>query len=138
MISLAARSPPDVSDKTWLGALLVVGSFLFGLVGCAALIWNDPTTLLALLAGASTALSIALWIALAGERRQRNKAEQSVRELEVDLADARRQAGEWSATSSNIAAAAKSVLELMSGPPAAAPARVPRPKAENEEPPRDA
>jgi len=135
---LAARNAPDVSDKTWLGATLAVGGFLFGLVGFAALIWKDPMVLLAILAGGSTVLSIALWIALTGERRRRALAEQNVHGLEVDLADARRQAGEWSATSSNISNAVTSVLELIGGPPAAAPARIPRQRADNEERERDA
>lgn len=135
---MAGRSAPDVSGKTWLGAILAIGGFLFGLVGFAALIWKDPTTLLAILAGASITLSVTLWIAFAGERRRRIKAESDIRLLEIDLADARRQAGEWSATSSNISVAVKSVLELMGGTPTAAPARVPRPRADIEEQNRDA
>lgn len=135
---LAGRTAPDVSDKTWLGAVLAIGGFLFGLIGFAALIWKDPTTLLAILAGAAITLSITLWIAFAGERRRRLKAEADIRLLEIDLNDARRQAAEWSATSSNISVAVKSVLELMGGAPTAAPARVPRPKADNEEQHRDA
>lgn len=135
---MAGQSAPDVSDKTWLGAVLAIGGFLFGLIGFAALIWKDPATLLAILAGASITLSIALWIAFAGERRRRIKAQQNIRELEIDLADARRQAGEWSATSSNISVAVKSVLELMGGQPPAAPPRIPRPRADNEEQQRDA
>lgn len=135
---MSGRAAPDVSDKTWLGAMLAVGGFLFGLVGFAALIWKDPIVLLAILAGASTVLSTALWIAFTGERRRRALAEQNVHDLEVDLADARRQAGEWSATSSNISNAVTSVLELIGGAPAAAPARIPRQRADNEEPERDA
>lgn len=135
---MAERGVPDVSDKTWLGAILIVGSFLFGLVGAAALIWKDPTTLLAILAGASTALSVTLWIAYANERRRRLRIEVEVRDMQTDLADARRQASEWSATSSNISVAVKSVLELMGGSPLAAPARIPRPRTDTEEQARDA
>ena len=135
---LAARNAPYVSDKTWLGATLAVGGFLFGLVGFASLIWKDPIVLLAILAGGATVLSIALWIALTGERRRRALAEQNVHDLGVDLAESRRQAGEWSATSSNISNAITSVLELIGGAPAAAPARIPRQRADNEERERDA
>lgn len=107
-----ALKPPNVSDETWLGAAIGVGGFLCSLVGVAAIIWHDPMVLLAIAAGSGWTLSIILYALYKAQRRR-------LAEVDTDLAEARRQAGEWSTTSNNIALAARGVLDLAGVAPAA-------------------
>lgn len=95
----------NTSSSNWLDATLTISGFVFGLIGVAALIWKDTLTILAVAFGASFMLASGLCIIT---RRQSNR----INELEIDLKEARRQAGEWSATSNNIAAAIRAMYEL--------------------------
>jgi hypothetical protein len=103
-------NPPEISERTWLGAAISVGGLLCGLVGVAAIIWRDPMTLLGVAAGSGWMLSIVLAVLYSGQRRRSL-------ELETDLADARRQAAEWSTTSNNISLATRSLIELVGNAP---------------------
>lgn len=104
----------NTSSSNWLDATLTISGFVFGLIGVAALIWKDTLTILAVAFGASFMLASGLCIIT---RRQSNR----INELEIDLKEARRQAGEWSATSNNIAAAIRAMYELAAvAPPAPA------------------
>jgi hypothetical protein len=127
---VAPIQPPDVSERSWLNAVVTVGGFLLALVGIAALISDQPLILLGVATGASSVLSIVLWALYGALRRQqieeRTQNDERIRRLEVDLLEARRQAGEWSATSNNISNAARAVIDLAGSAPTTAPARVPR------------
>lgn len=114
-------NPPDISERTWLGATIGVGGLLCGLVGVAAIIWRDPMTLLGVAAGSGWTLSIVLAALHFGQRRRRL-------DLEMDLADARRQAAEWSTTSNNISLATRSLIELVGNAPTAPTRRVRSPR----------
>jgi hypothetical protein len=124
--------PPDTSDRSWLGALISLGGLLFGFVGVAALIWTNVIAVLGVATGAAIALSAAFWLQINRFADERRELKARIRGLEIDLADARRQAGEWSSTSSNVSTAVKSVLELVGAAPAAAPPRIPRARDEGE------
>lgn len=124
--------PPDTSDRSWLGSLISLGGLLFGFVGVAALVWTNVIAILGIAAGAAIALSSAFWIQINRFGDERRELNIRIRSLEIDLADARRQAGEWSSTSNNVSTAVKSVLELVGAAPAAAPPRVPRVRDEGE------
>ena len=115
---------PSTSNSTWLGATLAISGFVFGLVGVAALIWKDPLVLLAIATGTSFTLAIGLWVI---NHRQATR----IAELEVDLKESRRQAGEWSTTSNNIAAAIRAMYELAAVAPPA-PARRTRQRQQGE------
>lgn len=117
--------PPDISERTWLGTFIAVGGLLCGIVAVAALIWQEPIILLAVAAGSGWTLSIVTVALYNGQRRRQI-------ELETDLEEARRQAGEWSATSNNIARAAHAVIELAGSPPTP-PVRRRRPRGEQGE-----
>ena len=108
-----ASNPPEFSESTWLGATVSVGGLMCGIVGVAAIIWNSPLVLLAIAAGSGWSLSIVFAVLYAAQRRQVNG-------LENDLAAARHQSSEWSATSNNIAQAVRAVLELAGAAPAPA------------------
>lgn len=104
-------NPPDISERTWLGACIGVGGLLCGLVGVAAVISQDLKILLAVAAGSGWTLSIILAVLYTGHRRR-------AIELETDLADACRQAAEWSTTANNVSLAARSVIEVVGSAPA--------------------
>lgn len=110
------------SERSLLESGMAIAGFLFGLVGIAALIWKDTLMLLAVAAGVFGALCVALWIYV-GRQNLR------ISRLETDLAESRRQAGEWSTTSSNVAIAIRSMYELAAIGPEA-PARKRRTKQE--------
>lgn len=110
------------SERSLLESAMAIAGFLFGLVGLVALIWKDTLILLAVAAGVFGALCVALWIYV-GRQNIR------ISRLETDLAEARRQAGEWSTTSSNVAIAIRSMYELAAVGPEA-PARKRRAKQE--------
>lgn len=116
---------PYTKSISWLGATLAISAFIFGLVGVAALIWEDKTILLAIAAGASFVLSVGLWVIT---HRQTVR----ISELEIDLKESRRQAGEWSATSNSIATAIRSMYELAAIVPEA-PARRIRTRNQDEQ-----
>lgn len=114
---------PSTSGGTWLGATIAISGFVFGLVGIAALVWKDLLIILAVASGVSFTLAAGLWLI---SHRQGAR----IRELEIDLKESRRQAGEWSTTSNNIAAAIRAMYELAAIVPDA-PAR--RTRARNQE-----
>ena len=130
---MSRLKPPDTSDQTWLGAIISLGGLLFGFLGVVGLIWSNMTALLAIAAGAATALSAAFWVQIGRMTQDKRELYHRVQSLEADLVDARRQAGEWSLTANNVSGAVKSVLELVAAPPTAAPPRIPRTKEEQGE-----
>lgn len=115
-----------------MGAIISLGGLLFGFVGVAALFWTNVIAVLGIAAGAAIALSAVFWIQVNRFADERREYLARIRALEIDLADARRQAGEWSSTSNNVSTAVKSVLELIGAAPAAAPPRIPRARDEGE------
>ncbi|WP_460107611.1 hypothetical protein [Pseudomonas sp. H1_F01] len=110
----------SASNTSWLGATLAISAFIFGVVGVAALVWQDKTIILAIAAGSSFTLAVGLWVIT----HQQSKR---ISDLETDLKESRRQAGEWSATSSSIATAIRSMYELAALTPEA-PVRRIRPR----------
>jgi hypothetical protein len=119
-----ALPAPDLNEGTWLGATIGVGGLLCGIVSVAAVIWNSPVILLGIAAGAGWALSIVFAVLYASQRK-------AARRLETDVAVARNQAAEWSATSNNVAVSVRAVLDLVASAPAA-PRRRSRPKIDQE------
>ncbi|MCV2224254.1 hypothetical protein SOP89_09465 [Pseudomonas siliginis] len=115
----------SASNTSWLGATLAISAFIFGLVGVAALVWQDKTILLAIAAGASFTLAVGLWVIT-------HKQSKRISELEIDLKESRRQAGEWSATSNSISVAIRSMYELAALTPEA-PARRVRPRNQDDQ-----
>ncbi|WP_447768193.1 hypothetical protein [Pseudomonas kilonensis] len=113
------------SNTSWLGATLAISAFIFGIVGVAALVWQDKTIILAVAAGASFTLAVGLWVIT----HQQSKR---ISDLETDLKESRRQAGEWSATSSSIATAIRSMYELAALTPEA-PVRRIRPRNQDDQ-----
>lgn len=124
-----ALRAPDLNEGTWLGATIAVGGLLCGIVSVAAIMWNNAVILLAIAAGAGWALSIVFAALYASRRREMGHR---IVALETELAAARNQAAEWSATSNNISMAARAVLDLAGSAPAA-PRRRSRPKAADQE-----
>lgn len=131
-----ALRPPDLSEGTWIGAAIGVGGLLCGIVSVAAIIWNSPIILLGIAAGAGWALSVVFAVLYASQRRATRLTESEsasrLASLETELSVARSQAAEWSATSNNLAAAVRAVLDLAGSAPAA-PRRKSRPKAADQE-----
>lgn len=134
--------PPDLSETSWLGAVMGIGGWIFGLFGVAAIFWQDPTVMLAVLAGVAVATAIGLGIVIGALRTRHARDIEKlsdrlarIPELETDLAEARRQAGEWSATSRSVSDAAVSMIRLINDSPIAAPPRIPKIK-DDEEPPQ--
>jgi hypothetical protein len=115
--------PADLSEGTWLGAAIGVGGLLCGIVSVGAIIWNSPIILLGIAAGAGWALSIVFAVLYASQRRATRGLEAEMDSrlgvLETDLAVARGQAAEWSATSNNVSEAVLAVLNLVSAAPTA-------------------
>lgn len=89
-----------------------------GLVGVAAVISHDTMVLLAVAAGSGWTLSIALAALYNAQRRAQAETTAQMDELRVDVAEARRQASEWSTTANNVSSATRSVLEVVRAAPA--------------------
>ncbi|HEJ4043558.1 hypothetical protein LER27_13860 [Pseudomonas aeruginosa] len=127
---------PSTSNESWLGGTIAVSAFVFSLVGLAALVVKNVDALLALAAGASFTLAVALWVTTHRAKASFKKIESDLGtrllELEIDLRESRRQASEWSATSNSIATAIQAMFELNSVAPVA-PARKTRPRNQDDE-----
>lgn len=118
---------PDISETTWLGATLAIGGWIVGLIGLVASFWQDKVTLLAAGFGISMATAIAIGIINGGLRRRNFEQRDRIAQLEVDLKEARQQAGEWSMTSNNVSSAALAMIRKIPDIPVSAPVRIPRP-----------
>tara|TARA_R110000787_G_scaffold208792_3_gene318804 strand:+ start:445 stop:759 length:315 start_codon:yes stop_codon:yes gene_type:complete len=75
-------------------------------VTVVVLVWKEPMLAVGIAGGAGWALSVALLFS-GGAQRTR------IRRLEADLLEARRTAGEWSASASNVTAAVTTLMHAL-------------------------
>lgn len=105
---------PDTSEHSWLGAALAVSGFVGTALSFALLLKSDPEIAVGIAAGVGWMLAIALMFITRADRRRAAKLEAEhairVRNLESDLLEARRQAGEWSLSASNVSQAVMTVM----------------------------
>lgn len=129
----------DLSENSFLGALVIVASAVGSVVGVAALFVQDPTTLVAIAAGAAWALSLCLFVINAGQRHQIKRLEADLDAIKIDLTGARRQAEHWSETASNVSRSTLTVLQMLPITPNPPPRRKPKavPEAQNPVPQAD-
>jgi hypothetical protein len=113
----------NVSEQSPIGAFLAVFGALGTVLAIGTIAWKDALPVLALTAGAGWMLAAAV-VHANGTKAIRIKA------LETELADARAQAKELATTSSNVARAVTTILEVLphsnEAPP---PRRAPRRRA---------
>ena len=96
---------PTLSESTWIGAFVGVVGAVGSVIGAAYIFAPQPVIPLAVGAGFGWALVVALFV-VNGLHRARLKA------MESELADARRQAENWSSTAADASAASRAVAEL--------------------------
>lgn len=114
---------PNLSEQSPLGAGLAVFGAFGTVLTFSTIAWKDSTPILAVMVGAGWMLAAAL-VHANGTKSRRIKA------LEVELADQRAQAREYAGTSSNVAKAVTTILEVLPyTSEAAPPRRVPKRKA---------
>lgn len=119
----------DLSENSFVGALVIVLSAVGSVVGVASLFVKDPTTLVAIAAGAAWALSLCLFVMGGMQKRQIAKLEAEVADLKIELADSRRQAEQWSMTASNVSQSTLTILQIAPSAPNPPPRRQPSPAA---------
>ena len=110
---------PQLSEGTWIGAFVTVIGAVGSVIGAVYLFFPDAVIALAVGAGFGWALVVALFV-MNGINRTRVAA------LEVDLAEARRQAENWSAAAADASAASRAVAELFKPQTLPPPPRKPR------------
>ncbi|WP_133244816.1 hypothetical protein [Caulobacter radicis] len=121
---------PNLSEQSPLGAFLAVFGALGTVLAIGTIAWKDAMPVLALTAGAG-------WMLAAAVVHANGLKAIRIKELETELADARLQAKEFSITSSNVARAVTTILEVLpSTAEAAPPRRAPRRRANNAAAPR--
>ena len=124
-----AEKSIDLSENSFLGALIIVASAVGSVVGVAALFVKDPTTLVGIAAGAAWALSLCLFVIGGMQRRRLALLEATLADMKADLADARRQAEHWSVTASTVSQSTLTVLQMVPVAPNPPPRRL-RPVAQ--------
>lgn len=128
----------DLSENSFLGALVIVVGGVGSAIGVAAIFIKDTTVLVAIAAGAGWALCLALFVMNARERRrirqleselgaQKRTSTKEVQFLRADLEITRKQAGDWSAAASNVSEASLTALRMVPAPPNPPPRQAPPP-----------
>lgn len=97
---------PNVSEQSPLGAFLAVFGALGTVLAIGTIAWKDALPVLALTAGAG-------WMLAAAAVHANGLKATRIRALETELADARGQAKEFASTSSNVARAVTTILEVL-------------------------
>jgi hypothetical protein len=120
-----ARQPVDISENSFLGALLIVASAIGSIVGVAALVVENPATLVGIAAGSAWALSFCLFVIVGIHKRRIAQLENDLDDLKIELADTRRQSDHWSVAAKNVAEATTTVLQMMPTTPIPPPRRQP-------------
>lgn len=125
---------PNLSEQSPLGAGLAVFGALGTVLALGTIAWKDATPILGITAGAGWMLAAAAVHANGMKSRRIKELEvehsRRLEELKVELADQRAQAREYAGTSSNVAKAVTTILEVLPHTSEAAPPRrIPRRKA---------
>ena len=106
----------DVSTDTSQGhgdAILAVVGVLGTVVTVAAVVWKEATLAVGIAAGAGWMLAVALHVMGKTQRARLRALEGEVRALKSDLLEARRAAGEWSASASDVSRSMKTLVEYL-------------------------
>ena len=98
--------PSEVPERGWQDAAFALSGVLGTVVTVVVLVWKEPMLAVGIAGGAGWALSVALLFS-GGAQRTR------IRRLEADLLEARRTAGEWSASASNVPAAVTTLMHAL-------------------------
>ena len=118
-----AKKQVDLSENSFLGALVIVASAVGSVVGVAALFIQDRTTLVAIAAGAAWALCFCLLVMNASHRKRIVRLEADLDEAKAETAVARSQADHWSDTASTVSQATLTVLQMLPAAPNPPPRR---------------
>lgn len=101
------------SDRERADAVIGIVGVLGTVVTVATVIWKEPALAVGIAAGAGWMLVAVLYLRARSDRQRINQLQRSVRALNSDLAEARRTAGEWSATASNVSSAVTTVMTML-------------------------
>lgn len=127
----------DVSTEAGQGggdAVLAVVGVLGTVVTVAAVVWKEATLAVGIAAGAGWMLAAALHVMGRAQRTRLTNLEGDVRALKSDLLEARRAAGEWSASASDVSRSMRTLVEYLPQAQQPPPRRsTPRPKREPEQ-----
>ncbi len=106
----------DVSADASQGredAILGVVGVLGTVVTVAAVVWKEATLAVGIAAGAGWMLAAALHVMGRAQRARLRTLEGEVRALKSDLLEARRAAGEWSASASDVSRSMRTLVEYL-------------------------
>lgn len=120
-----AKVEVDLSENSFLGALVIIASAVGSVVGVAALFVQDPKTLISIAAGAAWSLSLCLFVINGMQRRNIAHLETQISELKTEVSAAKSQADHWSSTASNVSQATLVVLQMVPPAPNPPPRRAP-------------
>lgn len=109
------RMKIDLSDSSWVGALVIIVSAMASLGGLSAIFWSEPATVVAFVAGGGWLLALALFVMNGRERQISAAHKHRISNLEIDLKEMQRMASEWSASSKEISEAVRTVVMLQHG-----------------------
>jgi hypothetical protein len=140
-----AKWRPDLSENSFLGALVIVVGGVGSVIGITAIFIRDTAVLIGIAAGAGWTLSLCLFVMNARERRrirqlegeigsQKRAASAEARALRADLEITRKQAGDWAASASNVSEASVAAIRLAPAAPDPPPRRAPAMAATANEP----
>lgn len=95
----------DLSEQSWFGSALIIGSAIASVIGISALFFGDPIILLAIGAGGGWTLCCALLVMNSWLRRR-------IRSLEAELTAERQRTDHFASTANNVSSSVLTVLRM--------------------------